>query len=539
MARTSLTLGLALAAGLVFVGITGCGSDSSGGGDGGSGTGGATGGTGGATGGSGGATGGSGGATGGTGGATGGSGGATGGSGGATGGSGGATGGTGGTPINDDDCAHAIDYVTEADPSTGLYTGEINPFDESDYIKVDLTQLGVADGDFVILSADVVVPGNDDPDTYPYKDVLDPTLTVFDETGNTQIASMDDSYPRYNINSQLVWRVPAAATYCIRITDWATWAQQSRPDTPTGSYWQYHFGVGTPNNADGTNKDTEPNDDATSAQTMTLYESADANGNAVYIAWDYGMMNTQNDVDVYKVTVPDGIVAMSLEDTSTPTGPGSTGQSGNGSTLSLGEVGISDLQGNFIAKLDATRGSNGINVPIVAGDYLMWIHRAAGTTAGANDFYNFTNFLAATDNQAEAASNDTAATAEVLNGTDNNGTISYYMMGTIDSSTDVDWWKFPVHANDNISVACGAARSGSGLVGATFAAYSNETTQVQTETETEDADVYWTDATTPLASKPGLTVAADGVYYFKVSATGQKADVSSNFYRCGIHVTAQ
>lgn len=34
---------------------------------------------------------------------------------------------------------------------------------------------------------------------------------------------------------------------------------------------------------------------------------------------------------------------------------------------------------------------------------------------------------------------------------------------------------------------------------------------------------------------PALTIATAGTYYLRVSGTSQKADVSSNFYRCGIH----
>ena len=54
--------------------------------------------------------------------------------------------------------------------------------------------------------------------------------------------------------------------------------------------------------------------------------------------------------------------------------------------------------------------------------------------------------------------------------------------------------------------------------------------------ETEDNDVWWGDTSYGASQEP-VTIATTGTHYVVVSAGGQKADVSGNYYRCGIHVT--
>ena len=63
---------------------------------------------------------------------------------------------------------------------------------------------------------------------------------------------------------------------------------------------------------------------------------------------------------------------------------------------------ISDASGSIIAQLDAHKGSDQMSVPLEAGtDYLLWVNRNAGTTAGANDFYNLVNYAWNEDNEQE------------------------------------------------------------------------------------------------------------------------------------------
>ena len=60
---------------------------------------------------------------------------------------------------------------------------------------------------------------------------------------------------------------------------------------------------------------------------------------------------------------------------------------------------------------------------------------------------------------------------------------------------DVDFYSFPAVANDKLSLACGSARSGSGLVDAKFEVFNaTSTTALQSDTETATADAPATTA---------------------------------------------
>ncbi len=563
MARTSnWVLGL-FATGLVLATMTACGSDDDDNSGGSAGTGGATGGTGGATGGTGGfggtggatggtggfggtggATGGTGGfggtggATGGTGGATGGTGGATGGTGGATGGTGGATGGTGGGGDNDNDCDHATDIST-----TGIGEGEINPTDESDFYSFPFTE-----GDWVILRATTTTPNNEDPDTLPYEDVLDTTLTIYDANDNI-VATMDDAFPRLNTNTELVWRVPATGTYCIEVADWAAWAGETRPDPPTGLHFEYDLGLyDGASMTEGGTVDAEPNNGVAGAQAQSFAEFEDSSGNplGIYSTLTVGTLASGTDVDVFSFTMPAGNVMLSVEDFTTPTGPGSAGVSGNGSTLDLGFVAISDNGGtSILARLDASKGSSDMTVPLEAGSsYLLWVNRAAGTTAGANDFYNLSSILWNSDNPREvettAGANDVFGDAETITltaSTTNPKIKSGYLLGFIDVS-DVDYFGFAAVAGDTVSLSCGAIRSGSGLLAPVFAIHSPTDAELQKETEVDTQDVFWSDEALAGPSMDAVAIVATGTHFVRVTAAGQSSEVEGNYYRCGVHVTS-
>jgi len=170
-----------------------------------------------------------------------------------------------------------------------------------------------------------------------------------------------------------------------------------------------------------------------------------------------------------------------------------------------------------------------------------------GWTADANDFYATIVTASTTDNTREAETiatdggvadpNDEISDAEALTFQTVTSGQGAYLLGFIDPTSDVDTFSFTATAGETIDLACGALRSGSGLTGATFTVLAADgTTVVQTETETATADIAWGDYTG--ASKAGIAVSADATYYLQVSATGQKADVTSTFYRCGIYRVA-
>ena len=526
MARSfGLALGLGVVVGAFALALAGCGGDDEGGASGG-GSGGATGGTGGVggtgTGGTGtGGTGTGGTGTGGTGtGGTGTGGTGTGGTGtGGTGTGGTGTGGTGGTTAGSS-CADAIDYLTNADPSTGLVSGAIDPAGDADYYKFELEE------GWYILSTEA------NPDDV--QGGIDTVLTMYSEDGATRIATMDDSYPRFSVDSELVYHSPGTQTVCVKVEEWSTWAGEAPLG---GGTFIYGLGLFVPDDTvEINNTDTEPNDDAATAQTETF--AASTSGASTFGIL-YGTLDSAADVDVYKYTMPTGTLSASIY--FTPSGPGDALVNGNGSTLDLGDVQISNAAG-VIASLDVSKGSDSMTVPLTAGEELfVWVNRS-GSTAGANDFYRLWHMNSDTDTAPEAettaGTNDTAATAEALTleaGSDPT-TVSGFLLGYITDPTDVDYFSFTAAAGDIVAVACGAIRSGSGLTTPKFSMYDSADTLIQEEVETDAADVLWTDSPYGTASMAGVTITTAGTYYMAVSAGGQNANVSSNFYRCGIHV---
>jgi hypothetical protein len=378
--------------------------------------------------------------------------------------------------------------------------------------------------------------------------VLDTTLTIYDANDNI-VASMDDAFPRVNTNTELVWRVPATSTYCIEVADWAAWAGETRPDPPTGLHFEYDLGVyDGASMTEGGTIDEEPNNDVAGAQAQSFAEFEDSSGNplGIYSSLTMGTLASGTDVDVFSFTMPAGNVMLSVEDFTTPTGPGSAGVSGNGSTLDLGHIAISNADGtSILARLDASKGSNDMSVPLEAGtSYLFWVNRAAGTTAGANDFYNLSSFLWNDDNPREtettAGDNDVFGDAETITltaSTTDPKLESGYLLGFIDGS-DVDYFGFAAAAGDTVSLACGAIRSGSGLLAPVFAIHSPTDVELQKETEVETKDVLWSDEALSGPSMDAVTIATTGTHYVRVTAAGQSTEVTGNYYRCGVHVTS-
>src|SRR5262249_8132719 len=111
-----------------------------------------------------------------------------------------------------------------------------------------------------------------------------------------------------------------------------------------------------------------------------------------------------------------------------------------------------------------------------------------------------------------------------------------YILGELTpASTDVDWYSFPAKNGDTLILACAAMRGGSGLRDATFEIWS-ATDSLRSQTETAASGILWN--TSPGASKPPIALPADGTYYLRVSASSQDSVVTSDYYRCGVYVTA-
>ena len=131
----------------------------------------------------------------------------------------------------------------------------------------------------------------------------------------------------------------------------------------------------------------------------------------------------------------------------------------------------------------------------------------------------------------EAGNNEPAGAEALTVSANSDGSSSYFIEGNL-GVDDVDIFKFDVPASmkDRISVACGAQRSGSGLrgfkaellddVGAAIAGGMG--------TETAQADLL-------IQNVPVPDVA---LLHVKLTAASQAADVTGDFYRCGLHFMA-
>ena len=208
-----------------------------------------------------------------------------------------------------------------------------------------------------------------------------------------------------------------------------------------------------------------------------------------------------------------------------------------GSTKLPGNVNLLDSTGNTYAQLDWQLEATSLSLPVTElTTYYLEVTRP-DTTVGTNDFYFLRFYTKDSDNYEETEPNNgTMGTAGTPTYTDDNGVHRYYVMGNSDA-TDTDYWQVTGQAGGHINLACRAARAGSGLDGMTVAIHDASDTELQVETEVDTQNVYWGTSSSASMSEIASTTATN--YYLKVTATGQDANVSSSFYRCGIHVYPQ
>ncbi|MBW2530727.1 MAG: PPC domain-containing protein [Deltaproteobacteria bacterium] len=394
--------------------------------------------------------------------------------------------------------------------------GAIDPPGEVDHYLVDLEE-----GVFYMFYT--VANPNDD------LEMIDTVISLYTPDGNTLLATGDDAVPRVSTDTELFYRAAETGQVCLKLEEFTTWYGEAAEGGPTFTYKV--IATDLEDEQPENNEDAEPNDSAGAAQELTFQTGT--GGNYAYL---YGTFATADDVDVYAFT--QGASEVNTYLYFMPDGPGGFGdgaEQGHGSTADLGLVNVSDMEGNLLASLDVSLGSDSLGLPLDPGsEVAIWVQRPAGSSTGGNDFYFLKQTNLQTDNDREGedadGTNDTAATAESLSFSEG----SAYVLGFIDPVSDVDYFSFTASAGDTFNIACGSIRSGSGLEDVTFAVHAEDDSVVRSETETATADVLWIDDY-PDASDDALTISEAGTYYLVVSAGGQSPDVSSNFYRCGVH----
>ncbi|MBW2459373.1 MAG: hypothetical protein JRI68_33075, partial [Deltaproteobacteria bacterium] len=277
------------------------------------------------------------------------------------------------------------------------------------------------------------------------------------------------------------------------------------------------------------NVDEEPHETTSAAQTGVSFDIA----SDLQISTNFAGMLAPADVDVYEWTAPTGALGFYLYFTP-------PGADGYGSTQDPGLVRFYESDGTTVlAELDVQAGSDRFSsVPVTPGStYFLEVNFPQNATAGANDFYylKFRTTDTLNDQEADDQVNNDSSGAETAVGSVDGDATRHYVGGTL-TSPDTDWWSFQATAGNSIVLRCSSWRAGSGVRDATFAVFDNpQAALLQTETEIETADVYWSDSSSS-ASMGALSVTTTGTHYLRISATNQAQNISSSHYLCGIHV---
>jgi len=328
---------------------------------------------------------------------------------------------------------------------------------------------------------------------------IDTVVTLFDMSGQ-QIAENNDWIQGFSQDSALDTLLPADGTYCVRVEDCWTWAQNPSSTclgTADKAHTTYTVGI---NQLDpmalGTVEDAEAAGNAPTPLTF-----AKASSGKYYLTEIYGTFDSATDVDAFSFTVPADAVTLP---------PGTRGEiefyvapagtSGDGSTTPAGNVYLTDPSAadptQRVAELYGPNYTGETPTLAVQADvtkpYVFWVEHPS-TAASTNDFY-FVLQGGGTSNPLETndAANDTVAGAEMpMDQPDKSGGHHYYIAGDISTDTDVDDWEVPVGTATQIAVSCGAQRNGSGLRGFKAEALDPATMSSVTmivENATSDAD---------------------------------------------------
>lgn len=367
----------------------------------------------------------------------------------------------------------------------------------------DFYRFDVAAGDWL------VVDTNANPMDNPM--MIDTVVTLYDST-MTQVAENDDAVPRVNTDSEIIYHALTAGTYYAEVQEFSEW--DGMPATmaegmPSYTYTITAFVLDT--SAAPFSEDPEMGDDETTAHPLA-----------------FGMMNNNflvgtfdgvDDVDVFSFTVT-GVGEQLGSFEIMP-----SGTDGYGSTTSAGDMWVTNMAGDIVARLDNREMElSDLSPSLEAGSYFLWVEH--GGTAGANDFYVFKNLIG-TENPPETSEpmNDTLMGAQVLDqARDADGVNTAFILTHLAADTDVDYYSFEVADMEEVSAVCGSATSGSGVQGMRLEIRDDTDTVVSMVLESTTASAFLMDA----------MIDAPGTYYMRISKTGQDPMVTSDFVRCAV-----
>lgn len=381
--------------------------------------------------------------------------------------------------------------------------------------------------------------GLPDPFDTAYPDLV---LTLYNEA-KEPIAENDDPTPRTSNDSEIYTVLPADGTYYLRVTECNAWSASGCAPAEDVTEPEYSVGIFELDPALGSiTRETSPDNTAEQPDAFE-YQKGQTN-NSYVISTAYGSFQSSDDLDAYTVNVHAAVgnettgVKLDANErlvsyfTLLPT-------TSTGSTASFGIVQLVDVAtGAVYAEIDAGQELTDLSPPISSDKDYALVLAANGTNFGpANPFY-FVLHNGGSSNPVEKDDvvNSVELTPEAL--TKAQGTQSFFVEGNLTAApADLDYFSMIVPAGQvKASIACGAQRSGSGLRTFKVSLHKQDPmTKALTAlakgsgTETVSADLLVQD----------IAVTAGDTVVLKLEAGSQDALVTGDFYRCGVHFSAE
>jgi hypothetical protein len=399
----------------------------------------------------------------------------------------------------------------------------------------------------IVASAQSLVPTAMPPGNDPT--IADVVVTLLDANKNP-IAQDDDGWPRRSTDAQLYTVLPASGEYYIQVNECHT-AFPTGNCGPAGmvTTFDYELFIGH------TDMTTFPESNAGAAQDGTI-------GKAVPITYkvptggsagDYGnnvidgSFKSTTDTHVFSFTAPadttfDANQRPHAEFFVQPIGP----DNGTGSTSNI-QLWVTDMAGTKILAFDDQKNFKdgdsanppiSMSVPISLNvPYFLFVKSGATTSKPATDYYFIQHIIGTyyygpleTEGATGMGVNDMLATAQKLVTPTGATAGSYFIDGDISKVGDVDWYEVdPPAGTKTVDLFCEGARGGSGLLGFTVGLFdatgTTAFTSVGPEAAAPNVDLQVLNVNIPT----GTTKA-----FLKISATGQAANNTGTYYRCGV-----